>query len=102
VNRRPLATGDVAGTWVSAERRTDQGMMTFTFQIDGDGHLEITGTPGRTAVGDEYFRSGVYRLEGNTLSSPVLNDGRPVRIERQGDQLVLTIDETLAFRLRRE
>ncbi len=76
--------------------------MTFTFRLAADGNLNIRGQPDAKSGGEEYFRSGRYSLEGDRLLSPVINGGRPARLGLGNGQLFLTIDETLAFQLRRE
>jgi hypothetical protein len=75
--------------------------MQFVFRI-GDGRLEIVGNSKDTSGGEEYDRSGVYRLDGDQLSSPVINQGRPAKLALQDGWLSLTIDETLTLRLRRD
>ena len=74
--------------------------MKFAFRF-GDSLLEITGTPA-SILGKDYRRSGTYRLEGDLLFSPTLNNGQPVHLTLQEGRLALTIDETLAFWLQRE
>jgi hypothetical protein len=74
--------------------------MTFVFRLEGDGYLEVTGTPvGRG--GEKFLRYGPYRLEGDRLVSPALNEGRPIQVALQNGGVTLTIDEMLSFRLRR-
>ena len=74
--------------------------MTFQFQFTANGDVDIRGKSSTTA--DEYQRAGSYVLNGDQLIASVINEGSPARVRlRQGD-LLLTIDETLAFRLRRE
>ena len=97
----PTAPEDFAGTWVSEVRQTGQGPMKFEFRFEMNDRLEITGTPVGTAVGEAFHRRGPYRLKDGWLISPVMNEGQRVRIALQDEHLLLTIDETLAFRLRR-
>jgi hypothetical protein len=75
--------------------------MRFVIQI-GDGRLEIVGNLEDTSVGEEYYRSGAYRLDGDQLISPVINQGQPATLALRGGTLSLTIDETLTLRLRRD
>jgi hypothetical protein len=75
--------------------------MSFVFRLEANGHLEVVGTPvGRG--GEEFRRSGPYRLEGDRLVSPALNEGRPIQVALHDGWVTLTIDETLSLRLRRE
>jgi hypothetical protein len=90
----------IQGTWASDVRETDWGPLRFTFRID-DGRFEVTGAP-VTPSGGEAYRRGPYRLEGDRLVTPALNEGRPVRVRLSDGRLLLRIDEGLAFRLRRE
>jgi hypothetical protein len=93
---------EVLGTWISEVRETGQGPMTFTFRLAADGSLEIRGQPDAKGAGKEYLRSGKYSFEGDRLISAAIKGGRPARVGLEDGQLILTIDETLAFRLRRE
>ena len=88
------------GTWVSGERQTKHGPMTFVFRLEADGSLEVVGTP--VGRGEEFRRSGPYRLEGGRLVSPALNEGRPIQVALHDGGVTLTIDEALSLRLRRE
>jgi hypothetical protein len=92
----------IVGSWVSGVRATREGAMQFRFLLAADGHLEIRGRADATAVGYDYYRSGPYVLEGDQLIASVINEGRPARVRLLEGQLVLTIDETLEFQLRRE
>ncbi len=75
--------------------------MRFVFRI-GDGRLEIVGNSKDTSGVDGYYRSGVYRLEGDQLISPVINQGQPAKLALRDGWLSLTIDETLTLRLQRD
>lgn len=75
--------------------------MRFVFRI-GDGHLEIVGSSDDTSDGEAYYRSGAYRLDGDQLISPVINQGQPAKLALLGGWLSLTIDETLTLRLRKD
>jgi hypothetical protein len=75
--------------------------MRFVFRI-GDGRLEIVGNSDDPAGGEEYYRSGVYRLDGDQLISPVFNQGQPAKLALRDGWLSLTIDETLTLRLQRD
>jgi hypothetical protein len=97
----PVSAFDVVGTWRSEVRQTRRGLMRFVFRI-GDGRLEIVGNLKDTSVGEEYYRSGAYRLAGDQLISPVINQGQPATLASQDGRLLLTIDETLTLRLRRD
>jgi len=94
--------GDVVGTWVSDVRPTAHGPMSFRFRLAADGNLEISGKSEGTAREIDYHRSGSYSLNGDRLRTSVINEGRPAHVRLREGQLFLTIDETLAFRLRRE
>ena len=78
------------------------GPMWFTFHVSEDGFLDVTGTPVGDAMAEVYRLSGAYHFEGNQLVSPAINEGRPVSVRLEGDELVLTIDDSLWFRLRRD
>jgi hypothetical protein len=75
--------------------------MRFVFRI-GDGRLEIAGNSEETSGGEEYYRSGEYRLDGDQLISSVINQGQPAKLALREGWLSLTIDETLMLRLRRD
>ena len=92
---------DVVGTWRSEAKQTTRGLMRFVFRI-GDGRLEIVGNSTDTPGGEEYYRSGEYRLDGDQLISPVINQGQPAELALRNGWLSLTIDETLTLRLRRD
>ena len=97
----PAATEDLVGTWVSEERDTKYGRMSFEFRFGADGHLEVIGTPA-AAGGGEYRRSGPYRAGEARLVTPALNEGQPIQATLHEGRLTLRIDETLSLRLRRE
>jgi hypothetical protein len=75
--------------------------MTFEFRIGNDGTIEVTGQPVSGSYADVFQRSGSYRLDGEYLSSPVLNEGQPIRVRLQAGVLFLSFDESLMFQLRR-
>jgi hypothetical protein len=75
--------------------------MRFVFRIS-DGRLEIVGNLTDTSVGEVYYRSGEYRLDGDQLISSVINQGQPATLALRDGRLSLTIDDTLTLRLRRE
>lgn len=83
-------------------RDTDWGPMQFVFRIGTEGILDITGTPaGSNPSGQVYRRSGPYRLVGGRLVSPAIHEGRPVEVRPKDGELILIVDKTLWFRLRR-
>ncbi len=86
---------------MSEERDTKYGRMSFLFRLGADGRLEVLGTSAASGA-TEYRRSGPYRVEPGRLVTPTLNDGQPVQVRLHHGRLVLTIEETLSFRLRRE
>jgi hypothetical protein len=96
----PLAT-TILGRWVCGERDTTRGPMRFTFSIGADGWFDVTGIPANDEQREEFRRGGPYRLEGNHLICAAVNEGRPIRVRREEDRLVLKFDERLEFRLRR-
>jgi hypothetical protein len=98
---RPAAPEDLVGTWVSEERHTKYGRMSFVFRLEADGPLEVIGTPADRG-GEAYRRAGPYRVEGGRLVTPALNEGQPIPVTLHDGRLVLTIDEALSFRLRRQ
>ncbi|HLJ96189.1 MAG TPA: hypothetical protein VKU02_23640 [Gemmataceae bacterium] len=75
--------------------------MMFEFRIESNGTIAVTGAPADGSHADMFQRSGSYRLEGDQLSSPVLNQGQPIRVRLQGGNLFLSFDESLVFELRR-
>jgi hypothetical protein len=91
----------ILGTWVSGVRESPEGAMTFVFRIDAD-RIEMTGTPVEGSSAEVFRRSGPYRLEGEHLITPALNDGRPIAVAVRGAHLAVTIDDGLSFRLRRQ
>jgi hypothetical protein len=98
----PPTEEELLGDWVSEERQTIQGPMRFVFRLGRDGRLEITGTPTGPEAPDVYHRSGTYRLDGDSLVSPAINQGQPAHLALRDGRLTLTIDETLRLRLHRE
>ncbi len=77
--------------------------MKFVFRLGPDGRLDVTGIPADAGTGGpEFRRSGPYYLDGCRLISPALNEGQPVELALQDGRLILTIDRTLVFNLRRE
>ena len=76
--------------------------MRFEFRIGDDNRFDVIGTPLTGPEGDAYRRSGPYRLEGNRVVSPAIDEGRPVRVQLENGLLHLKIDAGLEFRLRRK
>ncbi len=94
--------GDIIiGDWKSSVRQTKNGAMAFSFHFGADRVLDVTGTPVSGSHAEVYRRTGPYQHEGEKLVSPAVNEGRPVQVRTQGNMLILTIDESLVFRLRR-
>jgi len=75
--------------------------MTFEFRIESNGTIAVTGAPAKGSHAEVFQRSGSYRVEGDQLSSPVLNQSQPIRVRLQGGILFLSFDESLVFKLRR-
>lgn len=75
--------------------------MSFEFYMNGDGTMEVVGTPATGSNTEVYRRSGAYRIEAGQIVSAAINEGRPVRIRMKDRMLVLTIDESHVFYLRR-
>ncbi|MCI0641416.1 MAG: hypothetical protein L0Y72_08655 [Gemmataceae bacterium] len=87
----------VIGTWSSPVRQTTLGELDFAFHFNGDGSFLILGySPERT---ERYRRMGIFQIEGNQLHSHDLNEGEPIRISVQDEQLHLRFDDQLAFAL---
>jgi hypothetical protein len=76
--------------------------MRFEFRIGDNRRFDVTGTPLTGPEDYAYRRGGPYRLEGNRLVSPAINEGRPVRVQLANGLLHLRIDDGLEFRLRRQ
>src|SRR5438552_1135991 len=93
---------EIVGVWVSDERDTNRGRMSFTFSISSDGNLDVLGTPLDGAAEKEFHHHGSYRLDGNSLVTPALNLGQPVQVWLEDGHLVLVIRDTVKFRLRRK
>jgi hypothetical protein len=74
--------------------------MSFALDLRADGRIVVTGTPPGGAP--TYHRDGPYRIAGNELVTPVLNEGQPVHVRQSGDRLVLVITDDVWVRLRRE
>jgi hypothetical protein len=89
------------GTWVSEMRETGWGPLRFEFRIGDDGRIDVTGTPPTDPEGEWYRRSGPYRLEGDRLVTPALNEGQPVHVRLRDGRLHLRIDDGLEFSLNR-
>jgi len=83
-------------------RETEWGPLRFEFLVGADGRFEVAGTPVTQSKGEVYRRSGRYRLEGDRLVTPALNEGRQVQVRLWQGQLHLKIDDGLGFRLRRK
>ncbi len=92
-------TQRITGTWISDLRDTTWGPMRFEFRIDNRGGFEVTGTPSNAPEDEQYRRTGTYRLDGDHLITPALNDGRPVHVQLRDGLLILTIDDALEFHL---
>ncbi|MBX6315634.1 MAG: hypothetical protein IRY99_22380 [Isosphaeraceae bacterium] len=92
----------LVGTWVSEVRETKWGPMRFEFRIGADGLFEVIGTPAGPSPEEVYRRRGPYCLEGGQLISPAIHEGQPVQVRPEDGGLVLIVDETLSFRLRRK
>ncbi len=75
--------------------------MKFEFRIGADKQFEVIGVPVGDSKAEEYRRSGPYRLEERQLVSPAINEGLPVQVYPDGNELILVIDDTLWFRLQR-
>jgi hypothetical protein len=75
--------------------------MSFVFRLGANRDLEVVGTP-VTPGGEEFRRSGRYRITDGWLTTPALNQGQPIRLALTGGELTVTIDEALLLRLRRE
>lgn len=75
--------------------------MQFVFRI-GVGQWEIAGNSQNASAGVDYYRNGTYRLDGDQLISPIINEGKPARLYWRDGWLSLTIGETLTLRLRRD
>jgi hypothetical protein len=75
--------------------------MTFEFRIGSNGTIEVTGVPADGSLAEVYQRNGSYRLDGEHLTSPVLNEGQPIQVRLQAGILFLSFDESLVFQLRR-
>jgi hypothetical protein len=75
--------------------------MRFQFRIGSDGTLDVIGTPVNGSGAEEFRRRGPYRLEEDRLVSPAVNEGRPVLVRLRSGRLIITIDESLVFELRR-
>lgn len=76
--------------------------MRFEFRAGGDGRLDVTGTPVNDSAGETYRRRGPYRLQGDQLVTPALNEGRPTQVRWRGGRLLLKIDDRLEFLLSRK
>lgn len=97
----PLRPEEIVGVWISGVRETKRGAMSFEFRIGSDGVMDVIGRQAYDSAVETFRRSGSYRLEGDLLVSPAVNEGRPVRVRLHSGTLVLMIDEVLRFQLRR-
>jgi len=75
--------------------------MTFELRFGEDGQLHLTGTPAKGSRVEVFRRNGPFRLNGEELVSPALNEGQPVHVHVQAGILILRIDESLVLELRR-
>jgi hypothetical protein len=89
------------GIWKSGVRQTKYGPMTFEFRFGGEGELKVTGSPAKGSGGEVFRRKGPYRLKGEELVSPAINEGQPVQVRLQAGILIVRIDESLVLELRR-
>jgi hypothetical protein len=63
--------------------------------------FDVIGIPASPEKREACQRHGDFRIEGDWLITPAVNEGQPVHIRRQGRDLILTIDGNLRFRFRR-
>jgi hypothetical protein len=76
--------------------------MSFAFEIGADGQLAVIGTPVDAAAAWHYHREGPYRLDGDQLVTPALNEGLPVTVRSANSGLVIAVTDDLWLWLRRE
>ncbi len=57
--------------------------MTFELRFGEDGQLHLTGTPAKGSRVEVFRRNGPFRLNGEELVSPALNEGQPVHVHVQ-------------------
>ena len=72
----------------------------MAFEIGVDGRLTMIGTP--SDANWLYHREGPYRLDGDRLITPVLNEGQPVSVRPVDGELVMVINDDLWFWLRHQ
>ena len=75
--------------------------MTFEFRIESNGTIKVIGVPASGSPAEAFQRSGSYRVDGEQLTSPVLNEGQPIRVWLHAGILFLFFDDSLVFQLRR-
>lgn len=90
----------LSGIWASEVRQTILGLLNFEFTFR-DGWFEVIGVTPEMRE-EAYRRSGPYRIEGKTLVSSAINEGRPVDFHFEEGELVLKIEDVLRFRLKRK
>jgi hypothetical protein len=90
---------EIVGTWVSGLRQMNRGSMWFQLTILDAETMEVWGIAQENIV---FHRHGGYALDGEMLTTPILNEGQPVRIQRVGAQLQLRIDDSLEIQFRRQ
>jgi hypothetical protein len=93
--------GAISGTWTSEVRDTAWGPLRFEFRFGAGSEFSVTGTPVIPSDVDRYERTGPYRLEGDRLTTPALNEGHAVRFSFKDEQLRLSIGDVLEFQLRK-
>jgi hypothetical protein len=98
--RQPLAEW-LVGDWLSGSYESPWEPMRFEFHFGKDGRFVILGKSSAAPYRQLYERRVEYTLEGNRFFSDAINGGSPVRLRRDGDELLFMIDETLSLRLTR-
>lgn len=102
VNTSQPLTEWLLGEWHSGSYESPWERMRFEFRFGKDGRFVILGKSAAAPFRQLYERRGEYTLEGNQFFSDAINGGNPVRLRRDGDELLFTIDEALSFRLTRK
>lgn len=97
---QPLAEW-ILGEWLSGSYESPWEQMRFECRFGKDGRFVILGKSSAAPFRQLYERHGHYTLDGGQFFSDAINGGNPVRLRRDGDELLFTIDETLSLRLTR-
>jgi hypothetical protein len=89
----PAAPDWLLGDWISDVQQTKLGPLRFWFKFGRDRRFKVTGFSAGSMTAEVYRRAGTYEVRESQFFSAAINDGLPVKLEQQGDNLIFAIDE---------